>query len=219
MVDWRETPPTSRASLFSSTSPSFASESAMSPEKSGPDKVKPSTDVRSGLWNQDLMLNDSHISSSPTRAASVSSLTSPSAAHAQQEVELHQQAPRSVPTPVALSLSCSSSSPSRDLTGPSNAVLAQQEVELHQQTVNGPVFSCSVAGSISPTQESKNFKFCKVCMQKISAPNFVRHCLLHGGSTRPLQCELCGQKFTRVDNIKRHIELNCKRLGVPIALI
>ena len=138
---------------------------------------------------------------------------------AQQEVELHQQAPRSVPTPLALSLSCSSSSPSRDLTGPSSAVLAQQEVELHQQAVNGPVFSSSVAGSISPTQESKNFKFCKVCMQKISAPNFVRHCLLHGGSTRPLQCELCGQKFTRVDNIKRHIELNCKRLGVPIALI
>ena len=217
MVDWRETPPTSRASLFSSTSPPFASESATSPEKSGPDKVKPPTDVRSGLWNQDLMLRDSHISSSPTRAASVSSLTSPSAA--QQEVEFHQQAPRSVPTPVALSLSCSSSSPSRDLTGPSNAVLAQQEVELHQQTMNGPVFSSSVAGSISPTQESKNFKFCKVCMQKISAPNFVRHCLLHGGSTRPLQCELCGQKFTRVDHVKRHIELNCKRLGVPIALI
>ena len=189
MLDWRETPPTSRASLFSSTSPSFASESATSPEKSGPDKVKPSTDVRSGLWNQDLMLGDSHISSSPTRAASVSSLTSPSAA--QQEVEFHQQTPRSVPTPVALSLSCSSSSPSRDLTEPSNAVLAQQEVELHQQTMNGPVFSSSVAGSISPTQESKNFKFCKVCMQKISAPNFVRHCLLHGGSTRPLQCEQC----------------------------
>ena len=218
-MDWRETPPTSRASLFSSTSPSFASESATSPEKSGPNKVKPSTDVRSGLWNQDPMLGDYHVSSSPTRAASVSSLTSPSAAHAQQEVELHQQAPRSVPTPVALSLSCSSSSPSRDLTEPSNAVLAQQEVELHQQAMNGPVFSSSVAGSISPTQESKNFKFCKVCMQKISAPNFVRHCLLHGGSTRPLQCELCGQKFTRVDNIKRHIELNCKRLGVPIALI
>ena len=217
MVDWRETPPTSRASLFSSTSPSFASESATSPEKSGPDKVKPPTDVRSGLWNQDLMLSDSHISSSPTRAASVSSLTSPSAA--QQEVEFHQQAPRSVPTPVALSLSCSSSSPSRDLTEPSNAVLAQQEVELHQQAMNGPVFSSSVAGSISPTQESKNFKFCKVCMQKISAPNFVRHCLLHGGSTRPLQCELCGQKVTRVDHVKRHIELNCKRLGVPIALI
>ena len=216
-MDWRETPPTSRASLFSSTSPSFASESATSPEKSGPDKVKPSPDVRSGLWSQDLMLSNSHISSSPTRAASVSSLTSPSAA--QQEVEFHQQAPRSIPTPVALSLSCSSSSPSRDLTEPSNAVLAQQEVELHQQAMNGPVFSSSVAGSISPTQESKNFKFCKVCMQKISAPNFVRHCLLHGGSTRPLQCELCGQKFTRVDNIKRHIELNCKRLGVPIALI
>ena len=145
-------------------------------EKSSPDKVKPSTDVRSGLWNQDLMLSDSHISSSPTRAASVSSLTSPSAA--QQEVEFHQQTPRSVPTPVALSLSCSSSSPSRDLTGPSNAVLAQQEVELHQQAMNGPVFSSSVAGSISPTQESKNFKFCKVCMQKISAPNFVRHCTM-----------------------------------------
>ena len=176
-MDWRETPPTSRASLFSSTSPPFASESATSPEKSGPDKVKPSTDVRSGLWNQDLMLSDSHISSSPTRAASVSSLTSPSAAH------------------------------------------AQQEVELHQQTVSGPILSSSVAGSISPTQESKNFKFCKVCMQKISAHNFVRHCLLHGGSTRPLQCELCGQKFTRVDHVKRHIELNCKRLGVPIALI
>ena len=216
-MDWRETPPTSRASLFSSTSPSFASESATSPEKSGPNKVKPSTDVRSGLWSQDLMLSNSHISSSPTRAASVSSLTSPSAA--QQEVEFHQQAPRSIPTPVALSLSCSSSSPSRDLTEPSNAVLAQQEVELHQQAMNGPVFSSSVAGSISPTQESKNFKFCKVCMQKISAPNFVRHCLLHGGSTRPLQCELCGQKFTRVDHVKRHIELNCKRLGVPIALI
>ena len=101
------------------------------------------TAIMSGLWNQDLP-----VSFSPTRAASVSSLTSamlgsPGANSAQQEVELHQQAPRSVPTPVALSLSCSSSSPSRDLTEPSNAVLAQQEVELHQQAMNGPVFSSS----------------------------------------------------------------------------
>ena len=49
------------------------------------------TAIMSGLWNQDLP-----VSFSPTRAASVSSLTSamlgsPGANSAQQEVELHQQ--------------------------------------------------------------------------------------------------------------------------------
>ena len=86
MVDWKETPPTSRTSLLSSNSfaeasisasqytpdtagvdallgaapggpspvPSSASESAASPEKSCPAKAKLSTDIMSGMWNQDI---------------------------------------------------------------------------------------------------------------------------------------------------------------------
>ena len=96
--------------------PSSASESAASPEKSCPVKAKLSTDVMSGMWNQDLP-----VFFSPTRAASVSSLTSamlgpPGANSAQQEVEFHQQALGVLVPTSSSSSTATSSSPVQDMT-------------------------------------------------------------------------------------------------------
>ena len=206
MVDWKETPPTSRTSLLSSNSfaeasisasqytpdtagvdallgaalggpppvPSSASESAASPEKSCPAKAKLSTDIMSGMWNQDIP-----VFFSPTRAASVSSLTSamlgsPGANSAQQEVEFHQQA-LSVLVPTSSSSSTAiSSSPVQGMT-------------IH-----------------------KSVRICPVCTKRITADNLTRHEKSHG-SVRPLHCDLCGLKFSRKDCLKKHRELHCKR--------
>ena len=184
MVDWKETPPTSRTSLLSSNSFADASISAS--------QYTPDT---AGV---DALLGAALGGSPPVPSSALESAASP------EKSSLGIAEPSTAVMSALwnqelVSTSGPNDKPDRLKTTPRRGLRTMQPCKT---TDEEPKIEKKAARSL---------RTCRHCHIKVPGNNYCRHLSTHSSKSQGKKCDLCGQALRRGDNMMRHKEKWCKR--------